>query len=125
MSVTVVDASVVAAVLFDEPKAAPVLAMISGSLKAPNLLRYELASVCTTKLARRGADAHAILSRYALFAQLDIELTEPDWTALPQLAFDWTLSAYDAAYLQLALREHAPLITLDAQLAAAYDKAIA
>jgi predicted nucleic acid-binding protein len=35
------------------------------------------------------------------------------------------LSAYDAAYLQLALKRKAPLVTLDARLAGAYDKAVA
>jgi predicted nucleic acid-binding protein len=123
MNVTVVDASAVAAVLFDEPEAEPVLATISGSLIAPSLLPYELASVCATKLARHPAEAQAILSRYGLFSQLDLSLAEPDWTALPQLALDFALSAYDAAYLQLALRQRARLVTLDARLAAAYDKA--
>ena len=123
MSVIVVDASAVAAVLFDEPEAEPVLATISGSLIAPTLLPYELASVCTTKLARHPREGKVLLSRYVLFTQLDLELAEPDWTALPQLALDWGLSAYDAAYLQLALRERAPLVTLDARLAAAYDRA--
>lgn len=122
MSVTVVDASAVAAVLFDEPESEPILATIEGALLAPSLLPYELASVCTTKLTRRPAEAKAILSRYRLFAELDIELTEPDWNDLPRLAHDWALSAYDAAYLQLAAVHRATLVTLDARLAAAYDK---
>jgi predicted nucleic acid-binding protein len=122
MSATVVDASALAAVLFDEPEAEPVLASISGTLIAPRLLPYELASVCTTKLLRRPADAHIIHARYALFAELDIELAEPDWATLAELAIQCALSAYDAAYLQLALRERVPLITLDSRLAAAYDK---
>lgn len=123
MSVTVVDASALAAVLFDEPEAEPILASVSGTLIAPSLLLYELASVCTTKLVRRPADAESILARYALFGDLDISLAEPDWTLLPQLALEWSLSASDAAYLQLALREGAPLVTLDARLAEAYDSA--
>jgi predicted nucleic acid-binding protein len=122
MSATVIDASALAAVLFDEPEAEPVLASISGTLIAPRLLPYELASVCTTKLLRRPAGADTIHARYALFAELEIELTEPDWATLPQLAIQYALSAYDAAYLQLALRERVPLITLDRRLAAAYDK---
>lgn len=123
MSVTVVDASAVAAVLFDEPESEPVLAGVTGALIAPGLLPYELASVCATKLARRPAEAKAILARYGLLADLDIELLEPDWKALPMLARKWALSAYDAAYLQLALAHRASLVTLDARLAAAYDKA--
>lgn len=125
MSVSVVDASAVAAVLFDEPEGAPVVAGAGDALLAPSLLHYEIAGVCTTKLLREPARARLILSRYRLLASLDIELAEPDWEALPLLARQWVLSAYDAAYLQLALTRRAPLVTLDARLAKAYEKAAA
>lgn len=125
MSVTVVDASAIAAVLFDEPESAPVVASVGDALLAPSLLRYEIASVCTTKLLREPARARLILSRYRLLASLDIEFAEPDWEALPLLARQWALSAYDAAYLQLALARKAPLVTLDARLANVYEKATA
>ena len=122
MSVTVVDASAIAAVVFDEPEGAPVIASIGDALIAPALLRYELASVCATKLQRAPGRAQLILSRYRLLAQLDIEFAEPDWDTLPLLARQWAISAYDAAYLQLALARKAPLVTLDARLAKAYDQ---
>ena len=125
MSVTVVDASAIAAVVFDEPEGAPVIATIGDALIAPGLLRYELASVCATKLQREPGSAQLILSRYRLLAKLDIEFAEPDWDALPLLARQWAISAYDAAYLQLALAYKAPLVTLDARLAKAYDQASA
>ena len=125
MSVTVVDASAIAAVLFDEPEGAPVVASIGGALLAPTLLRYEIASVCATKLQREPAHAKLIVSRYRLLANLDIELAEPDWETLPLLARQWALSAYDAAYLQLALKRKAPLVTLDARLAGVYDRVAA
>lgn len=123
MSVTVVDASAIAAVLFDEPEAGPVMASVSGLLLAPGLLRYEMASVCAAKLQRDPRAAKLVLQRYRLFTGLDIELVEPDWDALPLLARQWELSAYDAAYLQVALKHKAPLVTLDARLASAYDRA--
>lgn len=123
MAATVVDASAVAAVLFDEPEAAPIVASIAGKLIAPTLLRYELASVCTTKLTRHPARAAEIHARYQLLDKLDIEYFEPGWPPLPILARRWALSAYDAAYLQLALASHAALVTLDARLAAAWDDA--
>ena len=62
--VTVVDASAIAAVLFDEPEAAPIAASVSGKLVAPTLLRYELASICTTKSIRHPQRAHEIRARY-------------------------------------------------------------
>ncbi|MBI3041978.1 MAG: type II toxin-antitoxin system VapC family toxin [Betaproteobacteria bacterium] len=123
MSVTVVDASAIAAVLFDEPEAAPVVASVGSPLIAPGLLRYEMASICATQLGSEPRLAKLTLQRYRLFNGLDIEFIEPDWDALPLLARQWELSAYDAAYLQLALKRKAPLVTLDARLADAYDQA--
>lgn len=125
MSVTVVDASAIAAVLFDEPEATPIMASVGRSLLAPGLLRYEMASICATKLRLEPKHAKLTLQRYRLFNGLDIEFAEPDWDALPILARQWELSAYDAAYLQLALKRKAPLVTLDARLAGAYDKTAA
>ncbi len=121
----IVDASAIAAVLFDEPEAAPVLASIAGPLLAPSLLRYEMASVCTTKLQRQPRQANLTLRRYELFSSLNIELVDPEWETLPVIASQWGLSAYDAAYLQLALAREAPLVTLDARLARVYDSAVA
>lgn len=123
MHATVVDASAVAAVLFDEPEAVPVLESVNGTLIAPGLIRYEIASVCTTRLIRHPARAADIHTRYRLLDRLALDLFEPDWNHLPELARRWALSAYDAAYLQLALARKAPLVTLDARLAAAYDNA--
>jgi predicted nucleic acid-binding protein len=112
-------------VLFDEPEAAPVVAAVTGSLLAPGLLRYELASICASKLGNEPKRAQLTLQRYRLLPGLAIEFAEPDWDALPLLARQWDLSAYDAAYLQLALERKAPLVTLDARLASAFDKAAA
>lgn len=123
MSATIVDAATVASVLFDEPEARPVLASVGAELIAPTLLVYEVASICTAKLVKRPAEAYTVLARYKLLFDLDIELVEPDWLTLPTLAIEWAVSTYDAAYLQLALARKAPLVTLDARLSAAYDKA--
>lgn len=121
MPVTVVDASAVAAVLFDELEAAPIVASVAGRLVAPALLRYELASVCTTKLIRHPERAPQIDARWQLLDSLTIDYIEPDWSSLPRLAHRWSLSAYDAAYLQTALRLKARLVTLDRRLAAVWD----
>ena len=123
MRATVVDASALAAVLFDEPEAAPVIASIPARMLAPTLVRYELASVCVTKCIRYPGRANEIEQRYRLLDHLALELHEPDWDGLPALARRWQISAYDAAYLQLSLARAAPLVTLDARLAAAWDGA--
>ena len=44
-------------------------------------------------------------------------------TQIAQVARDYGLTAYDAAYLEIALRLHLPLVTLDLQLAKAAESA--
>jgi len=123
MRASVVDASALAAVVFDEPEAHPIASSVTGRLLAPTLIRYELASVCATKLARHPKRAQEIEQRYRLVDELGLELYEPDWATLPALARRFELSAYDAAYLQLAIARNAPIVTLDARLAGASDAA--
>lgn len=121
MRAAVIDASALAAIVFDEPEAAPVVASIPGPLLAPTLIRYELASVCATKILRHPSHAQSIAARYRLASRLALELVEPEFDRLPELAHRWHLSAYDAAYLQLALAREAALVTLDARVAAAWE----
>ena len=122
---TVIDASALAAVLYDEPEAPAVLACCESELMAPGLLPYEMAGICRTKMLRRPEEAQRLLDCHRSLSQVGVRLMEPDWDGLPQLAQRWALSVYDAAYLQLALREGAALVTLDARLAAAADAAAA
>jgi predicted nucleic acid-binding protein len=118
---TVIDASALAAVLYDEPEAPAVLTGCQQELIAPTLLPYEMANVCRTKMLRRPDEARRLLDCHRSMSRIEIRLLEPDWETLPQLAHRWGLSVYDAAYLQLARCEDAALITLDARLAAAAD----
>ena len=123
MKVVVVDASALAAVIFDEPEAPPIVAATRGRLIAPTLIRYELASVCLIKTIRYPDRAEEFEARHRLTRVLALDLFEPDWDMLPPFARRFQLSVYDAAYLQLAIARAAPLVTLDARLAAAWDDA--
>ena len=55
----------------------------------------------------------------ALPISLDPETASEAWTATMALAERFALSAYDAAYLELAHRHGLPLVTLDQELRAA------
>ena len=125
MNAAVVDASALLAVMFEEPQAEPIRAFVGGHLIAPTLLRYEVANALTMKLLTNAEATARFQAWHEVVDALDIEYAEPDWRGLPLLARRWALTAYDAAYLQVALARRAPLITLDARLAAAYEMATA
>lgn len=119
----VVDCSVLAAVLFDEAeRGAAALAMAGKELFAPDLLDHELVSVALKK-SRAGLRD---VSRQALIDLADLRLTRctVDASAQFELAQRLDLTAYDAAYVQLALDLGAPLATFDRPLGLAAVEAL-
>ena len=69
----VVDASAIAAFLFDEAEAAQVAALIQDqTLAAPILLGFELANVCLVKSRRQSAQREALMAAHGLRHRLAI-----------------------------------------------------
>jgi predicted nucleic acid-binding protein len=111
----VVDCSVLAAVLFDEPNRDEAAGALSGKdLCAPELIADEFVSVAVKK-ARHGLEE---VVRQALIDFTELELTRfrTDLHAQWRLALKYELSADDAAYLWLAAELGAPLVTFDERL---------
>lgn len=121
-NVSVVDCSAIAAIAFGEPDGAAVQAQLTGRrLVAPALLAFELAQVCSTKIRGHPQLRGVLLDQYiAALDGLPIEFAPVGFEAIPQLAERTRLSAYDAAYLWLAIAHDAPLVTLDKKLAKAH-----
>jgi predicted nucleic acid-binding protein len=120
MDVKVVDASALAAIVFDEPGGDEVAARLEGArLVAPVLLEFELVNVCLTKLRQHPDTRAAILEAFVLQGGLTIESEQVDHAATLTLAEQTRLSGYDASYLWLAQRLNAELVTLDRPLGCA------
>lgn len=110
----VVDASAVAAVAFGEPAAGQVVSLVAdGVLHAPTLLPYELASVARRKAAREPTRAGDILQALDMALRLDVRWVDVDQRTAVKLALEEGITAYDAAYLCVAMALSAPLLTLD------------
>jgi predicted nucleic acid-binding protein len=123
MTVHVVDASALGALVFGEPQADAVAARLgSWPLAAPVLIRFEMANICLKKIKAHPALEKKLLKAYDLGTRIAIQLTDVDHYEVIQVARKSGLSAYDASYLWLALRLKAELITLDIKLKAAADR---
>jgi predicted nucleic acid-binding protein len=120
MSVKVVDASALAALLFGEPEAESVAEQLGGArLVAPALLGFELANVCLIKSRRHPEQQPVLTAAFRLRHQLGVEEVEVDHDGALELAASTGLTAYDASYLWLTRQLGAGLVTLDKQLARA------
>lgn len=117
MAASVADASVLAALIFNEPRAAEAGALIgSARLHEPALLGHELASVCRKKVQLYPQLRARLLASLDIALTMDIEWVEVDHLAIVELALETDLTTYDASYLWLARALGLPLLTFDAQL---------
>ena len=120
MSVRVVDASALGALLFGEPDGPAVAERLRGAgLIAPALLPFEVANVCVKKIRRYPDQRNALMAAFRMLDRMEVDVIEVDHGEALALAERCGLTAYDASYLWLARRVGADLVTLDKQLAAA------
>jgi predicted nucleic acid-binding protein len=121
----VVDTNVVAYYLLaTEPFVAEVRAFWHRplDLAAPTLWEAEMSNVLWMA-ARTGAiDKPTALRRLFLAARLGIRSvpTRRLWRGALARALNSNLAAYDTLFVELAVREHKPLVTFDAKLLAAF-----
>ena len=128
----VLDSSMALAwVLPDEgsTRAEKFLAQLSpeGVLWVPALWWYEIANALTMAQRRQRlveADSIRAVELYGMLPiQTDTDLSQDAVWRFQALARQYSLSAYDAAYLELAQRKGAGLATLDRRLITAARKA--
>lgn len=119
MVVKVVDASALAAVLFNEPEADAVAVRLAGSaLAAPALIEYEIGNTCWKKCRRDPGSAAALRAALAALRGLDLKLHDVDVAGTLRLAEKHGVTFYDASYLWLAGALEATLVSLDGRLVA-------
>src|SRR5579863_468071 len=116
----VVDASVAAAWAFKEEHATAELAFVriqTEEAVVPALWWYELRNVLLIGERRGRLREEETVQFLRDLARLSVAIdNSPDELAVMMLARKHRLTVYDAAYLELAVRERLPLATLDRAL---------
>ena len=98
---------------------------LAEGLVLPSIWEYEVANSLASSLRRGRVVADDISATFRLLSHVDRETVDLHLDDLLgpvlRLAASHNLSAYDASYLYLALRERVPLATLDSRLRAAAE----
>jgi predicted nucleic acid-binding protein len=114
VGILVVDASALGALIFGEPQAEEMASrMEGGTLVAPTLLWFELASICLKKIKAHPGQKEKLLQALGLARRLTIQSIEVDQPEVVRLAWQTGLTTYDASYLWLVRRLRGELVTLD------------
>lgn len=123
----VVDASVTIAWCFEDQQTPQIMAVLDrvtaeGAL-VPQLWPLEVLNVLLTAQRRGRIDTavrrELLASLHQLPIAIDGETADHAWSAIQAVAEAHGLTAYDAAYLELAMRRGLPLAANDRRLAAA------
>lgn len=117
----VIDASILAGFAFADERPSRAVAAIerlrSETALAPSLLFFEIRNVLLVSERRHRIPPTGTEEFLRIMARLPIAIDfDCDERRLMPLARKHRLTAYDAAYLELALREGVALATLDAEL---------
>jgi predicted nucleic acid-binding protein len=116
----VVDASAIVALIFDELMSDEIQRRVRhATLRAPNLIGFEVANACLKKIRAAPGDRETLLEALSLLDALSISRETVDLKGAVVLAEQTKLSLYDASYLWLARELDAELVTLDEKLARA------
>ena len=123
----VIDASLTMAWYFDDestPATDELLDRVAGvGAIVPALWKLEVANAFQSAIRRQRIDApyrDASLNELSMFPiTIDADTNSYAWSTTLRLAERFSLTPYDAAYLELAQRRSLPLATLDRDLRAA------
>jgi predicted nucleic acid-binding protein len=134
MKKVVADASFCGAWIFDEASEAAELLLrdlINGTtqLVVPALWHYEMGNMLRSGHRRGRLSKSAMRAAVKALGQVPVNRVDVPQlqgvSRLVELAVEFELSAYDAAYLELSTRLKVPLLTTDKVLKKAYDKLLA
>lgn len=113
----VVDASVVLAVILDEPEKPALVAETEGAtLLAPGCLSWEVGNAFSAILKRKRMNFESVSKGLAIFDMIPVQEMEVSLADALALCNQHEIYAYDAYYLQLAKRSSLPLLTLDRRM---------
>lgn len=130
MTRLVLDASVVGGIIIPDEHAEviPVVveALSSGKALVPQHWRLEVANQARMAVRKRRLSAELMRAVFAdlrgLAIEVDQETDRLAWSGCLEISQQHDLTTYDAAYLELALREKLPLATRDKRLRSAAQK---
>ena len=117
MPAKVVDASVMASLIFEEPRAEEAAALLQGAdLHAPLLMAYELTNIARKKAEQFPVQREDFVAALEAALVMDISWRDVRHSSVLRIALETRLSTYDACYLYLSRLLGAGLVTFDRRL---------
>ncbi len=113
----IADTNAFLAVALEEPEKANIIQLTKGhDLVAPEVLPFEIGNALTAMLKKHKLNTDQMISVWNTVQTIPVEYFRVDIPAALELADRCNIYAYDAYFLECAIRLRCPLLTLDRRL---------
>ncbi|MEE4313862.1 MAG: type II toxin-antitoxin system VapC family toxin [Desulfofustis sp.] len=113
----VIDTSALIAVIVDEPERNKIIEISYGkTLIGPGSIPWEVGNAFSAMLKRNRLTIEEAERGLSIFHTIALRYIEPDFVKVLYLSKQANIYAYDAYFLDIAIRHKAPLLTLDRKL---------
>ena len=110
----VIDTSAIIAVLVDEPERHKIIKITKGNtLIGPGSIPWEIGDAFSAMLKSKRLSIEEAERGLSIFKSIPIRYIEPDFVKAVKLSKQTNMYAYDAYFLDCAIRYKSPLLTLD------------
>ncbi|MCP3901314.1 MAG: type II toxin-antitoxin system VapC family toxin [Desulfobacteraceae bacterium] len=108
------DTNILLAVIFNEPEKDNLIQLTSGNNAiAPEILPYEVGNALSAMLKRKQITTKEALQAQKSISSIPVRLISIDISESLKISIDYNIYAYDAYFLQCAISQSCPLLTLD------------
>ncbi|MBT4501997.1 MAG: type II toxin-antitoxin system VapC family toxin [Gemmatimonadetes bacterium] len=113
----VIDTSALIAVIVNEPEREKVIELTTGNtLIGPGSIPWEIGNAFSAMLKRDRLGLEEAQRGLEIFKSIPLRYIDPDFVNAVSISKQTKMYAYDAYFLDCALRQKAPLLTLDSRL---------
>jgi predicted nucleic acid-binding protein len=113
----VIDTSALIAVIVDEPERDKVIELTTGNtLIGPGSIPWEIGNAFSAMFKRDRLGLEEAQRGLEIFMSIPLRYIEPNFVNAVSISKQTKMYAYDAYFLDCALRQKTPLLTLDSRL---------
>ncbi len=116
----VIDTSALIAVIVGEPDRKRIVELTAGNtIIGPGSIPWEIGNAFSAMFKQDRLTLDEAKKGFAIFANIPLRYVDPDFVNALKISRQTNMYAYDAYFLDCAVRHKAPLLTLDRRLLAA------
>ena len=113
----VIDTSAIIAVIVDEPERNKIIELTTGNtLIGPGSIPWEIGNAFSAMFKRNRLGLNEAQKGLEIFNSIPLRYIKPDFAKSVTISKQANIYAYDAYFIDCAIRQKAPLLTLDRKL---------